>query len=199
MMSLDASGTLGGAFVFGKWKGRNTVRSHAIPANPRSAAQVSTRAMMRFLSTSWTNLTTAQKATFDALAATYAISPFNAYVRHNMKRWTQFNGPQIEIGSTANTVPVMGALTVTAGTGELTVSNVITTANDLWGVLFHASTTTGYTPAKTDLKLAIYGTASPVAGVITNLKAGTWYVRTAGIAEDGTTSAYIAEVSGVVS
>lgn len=199
MMSLDASGTLGGAFVFGKWKGRHTVRSHAVPANPRSAGQVSTRSIMRFLSQSWTNLTVAEKATFNALAATYAISPFNAYVRHNMKRWTQFTGPQIEIASTSGTVPVLGTLTVTAGVGELTVSQAITTVNDMWGVLFSASLTTSYTPVKTDLKLGVYGVATPVAGVITNLAVGTWYIRTAGIAEDGTLSAQLAEVSGVVS
>ena len=199
MMSLDASGTLGGTFTFSKWKGRNTVRSHVIPSNPRSAAQTSTRAMMRFLSQSWTNLTTAQKATFDALAATYAISPFNAYVKYNMNRWTQFTGPVIEIGSTAGTVPTLGTLTVTAGVGELTVSQAVTTAADMWGVLFAASLTTSFTPVKTDLRLGVYGVASPVAGVITNLAAGTWYIRTAGIAEDGSLSAWLAEVSGVVS
>lgn len=199
MMSIDASGTLAKTLVFGKWKGRNVVRSHAIPANPKTAGQVSTRAMMKFLSQSWTNLTTAQKATFDELAATYAISPFNAYVRENMNRWTQFEGPTVEIGSVANTPPTLGALTVTDGVGELTVSQAITTASDMWGVLFMASTTTAYTPVKSDLKLGVYGVVTPVAGVITGLAAGTWFIRTAGIAEDGTLSAFLAEVSGVVS
>jgi len=199
MMSIDASGTLAGTFVFSKWKGRNTVRSHAVPANPKTAAQTSTRAMMKFLSQSWTNLSTAQKATFDALAATYAISPFNAFVKYNMARWTQFTAPQIEIGSSAGTAPTLGALSVTAGVGELTVSQAITIANDMWGILFAASTSTGFTPAKTDLRLAVYGTTDPVAGVLTNLAAGTWYIRTAGFAADGTKSAWLAEVSGVVS
>jgi len=198
MMSLDASGTLAGTFTFGKWKGRNTVRSHAVPSNPRSAAQVSTRAMMRFLATAWTNLTTAEKATFQTIATTYAISPFNAYVKTAMNRWTQYEGPQIEIGSSAGTVPALGTLTLTAGVGQLSFSQVITTPNDLWGILVQMSTDTGFTPGRNFLRFGNYGTSSPIIGVVTKLVADEWFVRTAGIAEDGSLSAWLAEVSVTV-
>jgi len=37
LYSQDASGTIGKAIVFSKWKGRNYVRKHVKPANPQSA------------------------------------------------------------------------------------------------------------------------------------------------------------------
>lgn len=39
LMSMDASGKLGDAIVFAKWKGQNYVRQFVIPANPQSASQ----------------------------------------------------------------------------------------------------------------------------------------------------------------
>ena len=198
MMSLDASGTLAGTFTFSKWKGRNTVRSHAVPSNPRSPAQVSTRAMMKFLATAWTNLSTAQKATFQTIATTYAISPFNAYVKHNMSRWTQFQGPQIEIDSIEGTIPVLGTLTLTAGVGQLSFSQVITTPNDIWGLLVEMSVDTGFTPGRNFLRFGIYGTSSPIIGVVTRLVADEWFVRTAGIAKDGSLTAWLTEESTTV-
>lgn len=47
LMSMDASGAFGGALVFGKWKGRPTVRQFVIPANPRTANQVASRNRIR--------------------------------------------------------------------------------------------------------------------------------------------------------
>lgn len=47
LMSMDASGGFGGTLVFGKWKGRPTVRQLVIPANPQSANQTIARNRVR--------------------------------------------------------------------------------------------------------------------------------------------------------
>lgn len=47
LFSMDASGGFGGALVFGKWKGRQTVRQLVTPANPKSADQETARNMVR--------------------------------------------------------------------------------------------------------------------------------------------------------
>lgn len=47
LMSMDASGAFGGALVFGKWKGRPTVRQLVTPANPNSLAQENARNRVR--------------------------------------------------------------------------------------------------------------------------------------------------------
>lgn len=49
LMSMDASGKFGGALVFGKWKGRPTVRKLVTPANPKSAEQTISRNAVRVL------------------------------------------------------------------------------------------------------------------------------------------------------
>lgn len=49
LMSMDASGAFAGALVFGKWKGRNTVRQLVTPANPQSTLQTETRNAMRVM------------------------------------------------------------------------------------------------------------------------------------------------------
>jgi len=62
-MSMDASGAYAGSLVFGKWKGRNTVRQLVTPANPQSAGQQTSRNRTRVTGAlqSWVN-TTALKA-----------------------------------------------------------------------------------------------------------------------------------------
>lgn len=47
LMSMEASGAFGGALVFGKWKGRPTVRQLVTPANPQSADQQTARNIVR--------------------------------------------------------------------------------------------------------------------------------------------------------
>ncbi len=47
LMSMEASGAFGGALVFGKWKGRPTVRQLVTPSNPQSANQTISRNRVR--------------------------------------------------------------------------------------------------------------------------------------------------------
>lgn len=86
--SFDASGSIGGTLVYSKWKGRNYVRTLVTPSNPRSTGQTAQRAMLAFLSQTWAALTTGQQATWNEEADALTISPFNAYVRSNLRRWS---------------------------------------------------------------------------------------------------------------
>jgi hypothetical protein len=47
LFSISASGTIANAMVFGKWKGRNTVRRWVVPENPQSTLQGYLRASMK--------------------------------------------------------------------------------------------------------------------------------------------------------
>lgn len=60
LMSLDASGGFGSTLVFGKWKGRNTVRQLVTPSNPQSQDQQDARNMVRVVGVAqhWTNYAT---------------------------------------------------------------------------------------------------------------------------------------------
>lgn len=64
LMSMDASGKFGGALVFGKWKGRPTVRKLVTPSNPQSADQTTARNALRVLAAGqrFANLTTLKRS-----------------------------------------------------------------------------------------------------------------------------------------
>lgn len=65
LMSMDASGAFGGTLVFGKWKGKNTVRQLVTPANPQTAGQMNARNRTRVTGAiqNWVNTTTMKAPT----------------------------------------------------------------------------------------------------------------------------------------
>lgn len=199
MMSFDASGTIGGAVTFSKWKGRNYVRRHAIPSNPKTGGQLSTRAMMRFLTTQYAGLSGADKSGWATQGQSDNITAMNAYVRFNMKKWTQNDYPTMGPLHTGGSAPVLGALSVFGGVGQLSLTQTITTLNDGWGLYVAVSLTTGFTPVHTDVRYIAKMVAGAVNVVITGLAPNTYFVRTLGVNSTGTLpTAWVAQQSGVV-
>jgi len=200
LLSLDARGQVAGSIVFSNWKGRAYVRQLVTPSNPKSAGQTSNRAMFKFLSQAWAGLSAAEQATWEALAAATTISPFNAYQSFNMAEWTQFVTPFKDPAASGETIPVMGALTLTGGVRQAEISQVITTANDIWGMLIARSDATfGGDPTKTQIVAAVeYPGASPITYVDTPLAPDTYFYRTAGFTGDGQLTAWVTEGSVVV-
>lgn len=86
LFGLDASGTIAKAIVFSKWKGRQYVRRHAIPANPQSVLQTGVRAVFKFVTQDYTNLSAGDKAKWDALGEADNITPLNAQIRDAIDR-----------------------------------------------------------------------------------------------------------------
>lgn len=148
MMSLDASGTLGKAITFSKWKGRNYVRERVIPANPKSGAQVGRRAMFKKLTQIWSDFDAGTKALWQPLADQLVASPFNAYVSFNMRRWHNFKAPATmpdpaETGTAADD-------TLSAAAWEenrIKLSSEITATAQGRGSIIFADPTPGFTAA----------------------------------------------------
>jgi len=92
-LSAAASGSIANTVTFSKCKGQNYLRKHAIPANPKTALQTSTRCMLRFLSQAWKSIDTTPKASWAARAAELNLSPYHAFIKANLQRWTQFHSP----------------------------------------------------------------------------------------------------------
>jgi hypothetical protein len=153
LFSLDAAGTIGRSVVFSKWKGRNYVRRHAVPANPKSSSQVSVRAAMTFLSQYWDSLNAGEQSSWDDRAAATKISPFNAFVSYNLDRWGRYlaaskSDPALEV----NTPGTVLAPTATAGIRSISIDVPISVLNDNWGVYVYASLVTGFTPSRTNCR-----------------------------------------------
>lgn len=95
--SLSASGDVGKTLIFSNSGGQAYARSWAKPANPNTNGQRCTRAIVAFVSQIWNQISPAYKASWDALAARTSISPFNACVAYNLKRWRRFAYPTITL------------------------------------------------------------------------------------------------------
>jgi hypothetical protein len=201
-MSLDASGSIAGTIVFSKWKGRNYVRQLVTPSNPQSALQTSTRAMMKFLSQQWTpELTTNQKATWDDDAAELAASPFNAFIKKNLTRWTQFTTPTKVTPITATgVVPTFTALPSTVGgVGQVTVTWDINALNQAWGLLIFTSPTPGFVTARDNLiGVALLKILTSDTFIDTPVDAGVHKYNYRSFTDDGVLSAQLGETSATV-
>lgn len=86
LFSLDAAGSIGKTVVFSKWKGRNYVRRHVIPANPRSGLQVGIRSVFKYITQDWANLSAADIQDWDGAAAADNITGLDAQVRDAITR-----------------------------------------------------------------------------------------------------------------
>jgi len=83
LLSLDASGTIGKALTFSKWKGINYVRQHTVPTNPKSAAQTTQRTAFSTAVAAWQALLENVQTEWNDRAKElgYNMSGFNFYVQ----------------------------------------------------------------------------------------------------------------------
>jgi hypothetical protein len=199
-LSLEASGQLGGALVFSKWKGRPYVRSLVKPANPKSGGQVGMREMFKFLAQKWDGLSGADQATWEDRADQLIVSTFNAYMSYNQFRWRDFLAPSTaDPAATADTPPTDGAGSAVAGVRSITVTQAITAAADGWGVAFFRALTTGFATAFDNLIGVglIVGTADVIL-VDSPLDPDTYYYNMRSFTLDGQLGSEIGEVNATV-
>lgn len=107
LFSLDASGQLGEAIVYSKWKGREYVREYTIPQNPNSPAQVNVRLAWEKLVTAWQAELPATHDLWDTFADQFKMSGFNQYIGRGMDAYVSQIGtatPPVSV-SVAGTPP----------------------------------------------------------------------------------------------
>lgn len=198
LMSMDASGTIGGSITFAKWKGRNYVRRRVVPHNPQSEAQTATRAMMRFLTQAWALISGGDQATWDDQAASEKISPFNRYIQVNMREFTQFLFPSTTYPIDRISTPP-AALTVTATAGIHEVNGTLAPGSPAptWGLVVLLAA--AITPARSDCQLIIPAQAgATVSFTVPNVKSGNYTCQGLGFNLDGVVSAASNAVSSII-
>ena len=176
-MSLDASGSLGGAIVFSKWKGRNYVRTLVRPSNPKSTLQVAVRSMMRFLAQQWAHLTAPEKATWLLLAKATSISTWNAMAAFNMREWRQHVAPSAaETALRTGTLATVTSFAATGGFHEADLLLTLSAFADNWGAIIHR-TLTDVAPTTLNTVVAVIPANAIAAFAYTDrdLTAGTYY------------------------
>ena len=198
LFSIDASGTLGDAITFSKWKGRSYVRQRVIPANPRSGPQTGMRAMLKFLSQQWTNLDTAEKADWLTRATATTISNFNAYVSYNQTRWRNYLNPsKLDPAAGTGTSPDAPTTTPTGGIRQVSLSIADGANAPDWGYVIHRDIETAFTPAYSNvIAIVEWDSGGTTLYVDTPLVPDTYYYRVYGFIDTGLKGAVEAEVEG---
>jgi len=199
-MSLDASGSLAGAIVFSKWKGRNYIRQLVTPANPKSGSQTGFRASMKYLAQSWAGLSAANKATWESRAADMIVSEFNAYTSYNQRRWRNFLTPSKEDpAAEASAAPTAAVGAATAGVRMATITLTDSATPPDWGYTLFRDIVSGFTPAISNMIANMDWDAGGVTTYIdTPLDPATYYYRSAGFNDDGITGALDVEFSVII-
>lgn len=139
-LSTHASGTLADILTFGTSKKRNTLRKKPTPKQPRSGLQVSMRAMMKFLSQEWTNISTSDKATWANAYPDPQLNDYNSYLSYNLQRWRSLRAPTKAFPATQTGLfGYTHALWVVGGVRHtLCATRFDTDPRDAWtGFLYH--------------------------------------------------------------
>lgn len=83
LFSLEAHGSLGDAITFGRRGKTNTIKRKNKPANPRTLAQIQSRAPIAIATAIWQQLADAPKESWAPLAEQKGVTNFNAFVSWN--------------------------------------------------------------------------------------------------------------------
>lgn len=84
-LSLSARGTLGKTLVASRWRGIPYFRQHVIPANPKTAGQVSTRNVFALTILMWKLMGTVARSAFDLFASGRPFTGSNAFTGQNIE------------------------------------------------------------------------------------------------------------------
>jgi len=201
MMSLSASGSLAKTVTFSSWKGRPYVRELVKPANPKSALQVSMRAMFKFLSQQWAGLSSANQATWDDAAEQITASAFNAFVRANQARWRSYLSPSKDDPAVNGTDDATFATwTATAGVREISVEYLVSEVTyTAWGLAIHRSTTMGFTPSISNVVAVVEALDGAGAIYVDGpLDPDTYYYRGSTFDETGKFNTIATEISATI-
>jgi len=197
-MSLAASRSIANIITFSNWKGRPYARQLVTPANPKSVLQVSTRAMMRFLSQAWASIGSTPQGSWDDKAAALNVSPFNAYIRDNLQRWREFQAPGAsDPAGETGVEPVATLDSATGGPSYCDVQFTITTLNDVWGVILFRSPTGTFDSSRANaIRVIPVDATGTLVYTDSGLDAGDYYYDARFFTDDGLLGAEEGEVTG---
>ncbi len=84
LLSMGASGTIGGVMTFASWRGVGYARQRVTPANPRTTAQVLTRDIFANMGLRWKQGGVLMRAPWDRYAVGQKFVGRNAYMGQNL-------------------------------------------------------------------------------------------------------------------
>lgn len=126
LLSISARGQIGKSQVYAGWRGVPYARQYVQPANPRSAAQVTTRSTFSGIDAQWKRMFTLSQAPWDAASKGRPFTGRNKLISDNLPALRGDATMADWIGSPGNggglpPTSVTAASTATAGELDVTV------------------------------------------------------------------------------
>jgi len=89
LFSMSASGTIGKAVTYGRWKGQPWARVWFSPENPQTDKQVNIRKALELMVAYWQSgaINPEGKAAYEAGAASLGMSGYNLYMRRGLNAY----------------------------------------------------------------------------------------------------------------
>lgn len=112
LMSMGASGTIGGALTFSNWRGVATVRKYTVPSNPNTADQQAVRGVFSAATALYKGITPTDVEAWNRRAAGTPMSGYNLLVKQYSQVATAA-GDMIKYSEVASTAIAANKSTVT--------------------------------------------------------------------------------------
>lgn len=137
ILSAAASGTIGGLLTSSSWRGRPYLKYNTKPRDPRSARQLSIRAMVGFLNINFERMNLEDQAYWRECAAGLHITAQNFYVQRNMIWWTTGRAPSEDVDHLGPDMPgtVTNWSSIVQGRGpiaKLKITLLVDTVGAIW-------------------------------------------------------------------
>jgi hypothetical protein len=198
-MSFDASGTIAGAAVFSKWRGRNYVRRHAVPSNPRTPGQLAARSIVKFLGREWAGLDPSAWATWLTGGDARKISAFNQYISLNARNWRDLMPPSQEYPAARALVPgQVNALTGVASGRQALITGGVVNDTNVWGIVIGRSLLTGEAESLAAAVAIVSVVDDAFALVDGPLAPGTYYYQAASMTTDGVEGSWFSQATVII-
>jgi len=198
LASQEAHGTLADVLTFSKRRGRHVAGVSSRPKQPRTEAQRATRIFMAWLTSEWKGISSADQATWLNYADTPLLSPYHAYVRHNVNRFKLIpglaSGVSVKPIWPGQSYPVTlsglydfhGGIVITPGVGYLDFKRDIWILNEQWGYAYFRRSTEHYYPCYRNLvAIETVQTGTTRTTRIENLPAGPIFIYYQQFTTDG--------------
>jgi len=184
LFSFDASGTVGNAVTFSKWKGRSIVKRKATPSNPKTSPQVGIRASFAGCIAAYKALTTGNQSLWKLVGQAAQTTGLNAMVKRGQRNLKALMGIQqlpTQAASVAPYHPTGLAAVVNGDQVTLTWTDDVTA--NAYLVYLYQALTTGFSPGPANLIAVI---ALGVETYVYRPGVGIKFVNVKSVAEDGT-------------
>lgn len=136
LLSMSARGQIGRSHVFASWRGVPYTRQYAIPANPRTSAQLEIRQPFKWLQDAYRSAPGELVTVYQAFASGRPITDRNAWTKVNLSALqAQTDISKLTYSPGARGGPAPASVSVSGGAASITVSITPPTLPTGWAVL----------------------------------------------------------------